>query len=141
MSMEFKENPLLVIIEDVFRRNAPGWKLKNAIYSDEAKVYSEWRSQSDEVVIQIVMMPSQEAAETNLRLFDSKVSVTGYEQSDESLPDLGDENHVWNRSDELRSTVIKFRMGSAIVQVSGSDRKASISFARALADSLRSTPT
>ena len=136
MSIEFKENPLLVTIQDVFRRNAPGWILKNAIYSDETRVYSEWQSQNDEVVVQVAMMSSLEAAETNLRLFDSRVSSKG----NASLPDLGDENHVWHKSDELRSTVIKFRTGHAVVQISGSDLEVSVSLARALAESLRSTP-
>ena len=139
MSIEFKENPLLVIIEEVFRISAPGWKLKNAIYSDETKVYSEWHSQSDEVVAQIVMMPSPEAAKTNLRLFDRNFRVTHDDESSTFLPALGDESQILTQSDNLRGTVIKFRTGMTIVQVSGSDFEVLVSLASALADRLKST--
>jgi hypothetical protein len=154
VSVEFKENPLLVMMEEVFRSKAPEWKLENAIYSDETRIYSEWQSEKGKVVVQIIIMASSQAAEANLRMFDRKIAlgVPNIEerndsarfqsvptiQADTILPDLGDENKVWREFGKARSTLIKFRTGNAVVQVAGPDIDISMGLARPLAEHLRS---
>jgi hypothetical protein len=154
MSVEFKESPLFAMIEEVFRSKAPEWKLKNAIYSDETRIYSEWQSEKGKVIVQIIIMASSQAAAANLRMFDLKIAprVANIEEQNDSarfqsvptiqadtiLPDLGDENNVWREFGEARSTLIKFRTGNAVVQVAGPDIDISVRLARPLAEHLRS---
>lgn len=151
MSVEFKENSLLAAIEEAFRSKAPDWKLQKAMYSDDTRIYSEWQSTRSKVVVQIIMMPSPEAASAHLNLFDRKIALdrTDMEQlqndparfqlapaiqADTKLEDLGDENHVWTEFGEGRVTLIKFRTGKAVVQVTGPSVDISARFARLLAE-------
>ena len=134
------------MIEDVFRSKAPEWKLKNAMYSDDTRIYSEWQSEQGKVVVvQIIKMASSGAAAANFNIFDRKMARGAVTEStqpsqpiqaDTVLPDLGDENIVWTEFGEARGTLIKFRIENAIVQVDSADTDSSVTLAHLLADRL-----
>jgi len=104
-------------------------------------------------VVQISIMRSPEAAAAHLKLFDRKIALdpaameemqndpTRFHlapaiQADAKLQDLGDENYVWREFGEGRVTLIKFRTGKAVVQVTGPSVDISTGFARLLAEQL-----
>jgi hypothetical protein len=145
MSLEFTDNSWLAMVREIFHSQAPEWELKSALYSDETRIYSEWISHEARVVVQIVAMASPEAAESNLRLFPGRIApgatLDAPEpdralQPDSELPDLGDESRGWTKSGEIGGTLIKFRIGNAIVEVEGSDTDTSVTLARLLAERL-----
>jgi hypothetical protein len=153
-SQEFFENPLLTSLEQVFRDKAPEWKLVNAMYPDESKIYSEWSDGQSKAVIQIARMASPEEASSHLRMFAWHIPLTPSALADiqrnpaqsrlpqpvmpdASLPNLGDENHVWRQYDERGSSLIKLRAGSLIMQVDGSSFAVAERLARLVAEQMR----
>ncbi|MEJ7575948.1 MAG: hypothetical protein WKF74_02965 [Pyrinomonadaceae bacterium] len=155
-SLEFDDNPLLVEIERLFQEKAPDWKLKSAMYSesDDSKIYCEWQYGEDIVKIQIVAMASPEAAAAHLQMFDWHIPLTQTHRlemaqnvgkfqlpepikPDAKLPDVGDENYVWSRSNEEGESLIKLREGNMIMQVDGSSYDVAERFARLVAEGIR----
>jgi hypothetical protein len=153
-SQEFYENPLFTLLVQLFRDKAPEWKLMNAMYPDESKVYSEWGDGDGKAVIQIARMASPEQASSHLQMFAwhiplSPSSLTDMQRNpaqfqlpqpvmpDTELPNLGDENHAWSRYDERGSSLIKLRAGSLFVQVDGSSFAVAERLARLVAEQLR----
>ena len=154
MSLEFDENPLLVEIEQLFREHAPEWELRNAMYSDSSKIYCEWQSGEDKVKIQVVVMASSEAAAAHFQMFDWHIPLTQADmlemaqtadkfqlpqpiKPDAKLPNVGDENHVWSRSNEEGESLIKLRKGNMIMQVDGSSLHVAERFAKLVAEHIR----
>ena len=155
-SLEFDDSPLLVEIERLFQEKAPDWKLKSAMYSDsdDSKIYCEWQSGEDKVKIQIVVMESPEAAAAHLQMFAWHIPLTQTRrlemaqdvgsfqlpqptEPDAKLPGVGDDNHVWSRSNEGGESLIKLRKGNMIMQVDGSSYDVAERFARLVAEGIR----
>ena len=151
---EFFENQLLNSLQRIFREKAPEWKLVNAGYSDESKVYTEWSDGANKAVIQVAAMASPEEASSHLQMFAWHIPLTPSHLADmqrdparfrlpqpvmpdAELPNLGDENHVWRRYDESGSSLIKLRSGNLIIQVDGSSFEVSERVARFVAEQLR----
>ncbi len=157
-SLEFDDSPLLVEIERLFQEKAPDWKLKNAMYSDsdDSKIYCEWQSGEDKVKIQIVVMASLEEADTHFQMLDWHIPLTQTHmlemaqnadsfqlpqpiEPDAELLGIGDDNHVWSRSNEEGESLIKLRKGNLIMQVDGSSYDVAERFARLVAEGTRAT--
>lgn len=153
-SLEFNENPLVVEIEQLFRENAPEWELRNAMYSDSSKIYCEWQSGEDKVKIQVIAMASSEAAMAHFQMFDWHIPLAQTDmlamaqnagafqlpqpiKPDAQLPNVGDENHVWSKSNEEDESLIKLRKGNMIMQVDGSSLHVAERFARLIAVHIR----
>ena len=155
-SLEFDDNPLLVEIERLFQEKAPDWKLQNAMYSetDDSKIYCEWQSGENKVKIQVVVMASVEEADAHFQMFDWHIPLTQTHmlemaqnagsfqlpqpiEPDAELPGVGDDNHIWSRSNEEGESIIKLRKGHMIMQVDGSSYEVAERFARLVAEGIR----
>ncbi|MGI8654297.1 MAG: hypothetical protein ACR2LC_03660 [Pyrinomonadaceae bacterium] len=154
VSLEFDENPLLAEIEQLFRENAPEWELRNAMYSDRSKIYCEWQSGEDRVKIQVVVMASAEAAVAHFQMFNWHIPLTQTHMlemaqnagnfqlpqpimPDAELPNVGDENHVWSKSNEEGESLIKLRKDNMIMQVDSSSLPIAERFARLVSEHIR----
>ena len=153
-SQEFFENPLLAALWRIVQEKVPEWKLVNAMYPDDSKVYSEWSDGDNKAVIQIASLASPGEASSHLQMFAWHIPLTPSHLTemqrdpaqfklpepimpDAKLPDVGDENHVWSKYDESGGSLIKLRRGNLLVQVDGSSLAVAERLARLVAEQMR----
>jgi hypothetical protein len=123
------------------------WKLiKKRVYPKIAQAVYEWRSGKASVAVYILVYDSSEEASMRLKALPlfyqgSGLDVRGSDITvlKATVPNLGDENYLWEASDRQRVMGVDFRKGRIVVHTNAPSIAMAEQFALQIAEAIPSS--
>lgn len=117
-----QEKPeLFARIERVFREQEPAWKVERINLRDTVNPHQQeivFRSARGQALVDVMVWEKEKDAGDVFTAHSASYDDTaGKKKVKRSLPNLGDENHIWTHPGSTAWPTIKFRKGSIIVTI------------------------
>jgi hypothetical protein len=126
-------------LEGSIEKKEPGWKLvRKQVRKNSNSVLYEWRSGKQSVGVLVLVHPSLESAIRTFKGFTFDFEAHGLKMAilATAVPNLGDENYLWEDDNNKEITGIDFRKGKVFVHVSTRSRDIAKRFALNIADEI-----
>lgn len=135
---------LFTRLEASIDKKEPSWKLaRKQVRKSSNSVFYEWRSGKQSVGILILVHPSLESAIRTYKGLRYDFEAHGLKMAilPTTVPNLGDENYLWEDENNKEITGIDFRKGKVFVHVSTRSMEIAKRFALNIADEVPLTPS
>lgn len=145
MSVVAQDNSdLFTRMETSIAKTQPSWKLaKKRVYPKINQGLYEWRRGKSSIAIYILVYASAEEASTRFKAMPllyqgSGLDVRGIEMAllQATVPNLGDENHLWEATDREGVRGVDFRKGRVVVHTDASSIAVAERFALQIAEAI-----
>ena len=131
-------------IEKLVSKKQPDWNLvKKRIYVKIGQAIYEWKKGKSSVVVHIFIYDSPEEATTRFKAMPllyqgSGLDVRGIDMAllRATVPNLGDENYLWEATDQEGTRGVDFRKGKVVVHTSASSIAVAEQFALQIAEAI-----
>jgi len=130
---------LFARLEGYIEKKELGWKLvRKQVRKHSNSVLYEWRSGKESVGVLIFVHPSLESAIKTYKglRFDFEAHGLKMDILPVTVPNLGDENYLWEDENNREITGIDFRKGKVFVHVSTRSMETAKRFALNIADEI-----
>jgi hypothetical protein len=134
---------LFTRLEASIKQKEPSWKLvRKQVRKNSDSVFYEWRSGNRSVGVLILVHASLEGAIRTYKglRFDFEAHGLKMVILQANVPNLGDENYLWEDDNNKEITGIDFRKGKVFVHVSTRSMEIAKRFALNIADEIPTDP-